>query len=266
MRAILTADQFRFIWRLAGGDAILMPIQAPSRGRMASDRDRIEIELAAWWAANPEPGLYEAVRDLRQSPAWLHLQGFPAVGKPIRALLGVGGGGRSVLAVQDATAAVRDEDGENRDWYPDTAGTSSGWSLERGGDVRLSVGHAETLVARMAAVVGEFTAGSTVQMSAETGAPPTGYTSQATTTSKSERIAALLRSPRAQHGFLSASVTDGAEPRRIGQVAWVEVLGDGGYLVEGPADLTSVKPAAHGDLATAARRLLVSAHAASGVV
>ena len=156
MSAILTADQFRFIWRLAGGDAILMPIQAPSRGRMASDRDRIEIELAAWWAANPEPGLYEAVRDLRQSPAWLHLQGFPAVGKPIRALLGVGGGGRSVLAVQDATAAVRDEDGENRDWYPDTAGTSSGWSLERGGDVRLSVGHAETLVARMAAVVGEL--------------------------------------------------------------------------------------------------------------
>ena len=109
MRAVLTAERFRLIWRLAGGDAIPMPIQAPARGRTVSDRDRILGELGRWWADNQDTDLYAAVRDLRQARTWLHLEAFSTGGKPVRALLGAtpeaeGGAGDSV-----ATMGLLDE-------------------------------------------------------------------------------------------------------------------------------------------------------------
>ncbi|WP_024793449.1 ESX secretion-associated protein EspG [Tomitella biformata] len=267
MRTLLTAEQFRHIWRRAGGDTIHLPIQAPSRGRMVSDRDRIGAELNAWWDANEDPDLYAAVRGLRQSPSWLQLAGFPVGGKPIRALLGAGGGeggvGSAVLAVQDATQAVRD--GDNPDWYTDTAVDSAGWSLERGGDIRLGVGHPATLVGEMMAVVPEFQEGTSPALRADSPGPDAAYTTRASTTSRSERIAGLLGRRRTQHGILSASVADGAGLREIARVSWVDVAGDGGYLVHEDGPL-SLKPAAHRELVAAARELLASVEAVPGVV
>lgn len=267
MRTVLTAERFRLIWRLAGGDAIPMPIQAPARGRTVGDRDRILGQLGRWWADNQDPDLYAAVRDLRQARAWLHLEAFPTGGNPIRALLGAapeGGAGDAVLAVQDAVPAVRDAN--DRDWYPDTAIDPSGWSLERGGDIRLSMGHVETLVARMAEEVPDFQPGSSPAMRADTSArPAAGFTRRATTTSKSERIQALLARPRTLHGSVAASITEGSGPQRVGALNWIVVAGDGGYLVAGD-DTVSLRPASRADLSAAARRLLASTESAADLV
>lgn len=264
MRTVLTTEQFRLVWRMAGGGAIPMPIQAPARGRMVSDRDRIRRALDVWWNANEDPALYAAIRHLGHAQSWLHLAGFPFEAKPIRALLGVAiEPGDSVLVVQDAALAVQDaalavRGGDDRDWYPDAIVDPTGWSLERGGDIRLSVGHSEMLIAQLAFEVPQFHAGSTPAMTAEpSGSEGGGFMSQATT-SRVERIQALLAKPRIQHGTLSASITDGPGLRRIGAASWVEVTGDGGYLVEtdGPV---SVRPAARDDVAAAGRRLLALA-------
>lgn len=265
MRGDVTAEQFRLVWGLAGGDAVPMPIQAPSRGRMVGDRDRIGRELDAWWAANEDPELYAAVRGLRHAQALLHMEGHVVGGGPLRGLLGSGGmcaGGMgassAVLARQEAIAAVRDAD--SRDWFADTVIDAQGLSLERGGDVLVSVGRRRRLIEEMVSATRPFTAGRTPALRGSRPAVDGAeYTSRASTTSRSERISALLARPRTQRGTVSASVVDGVGWREVGRFAWIVVAGDGGYLVE--SESAGVRPAGRDDLAAAALALLTSAEA-----
>lgn len=270
MRGDVTAEQFRLVWARAGGDAVPMPIQAPSRGRMISDRDRIGRELDAWWAANEDPELYAAVRGLRRAPALLHLEGHVVGGGPLRGLLGAGGmglggmgpggmgAGSAVLANQEAIAAVRAAD--SRDWFADTAIDTRGFSLERGGNVLVSVGRRRRQIEKMVSATRPFTAGGTPALrGSDRAADGAEYTSRASTTSKSERISALLARPRTQRGIISASVVDGVGWREVGRFDWIVVAGDGGYLVESGA--AGVRPAGRDDLAAAAHALLASAEA-----
>ena len=269
MRTVVTAEQFRLIWRMAGGDEIPMPIQAPARGRMATDRDRISRELGRWWSDNEDPSLFSAVRDLRRARVYLHLEAFPTGGKPIRALLGAAPATvcvpkASVLVVQDAAAAVRD--GDDRDWYPDTVIDSAGWSLERGGDIRLSVGDTVALVAQLLAAVPDFQAGTAPAMRAELARPSTaGFISRVSITSKAERIQALLGRHRELQGSVAISMLEGSGLRRVGALGWVVVAGHGGYLVAGE-EAVSLRPATRADLRSAVRRLLASAESATDLV
>lgn len=255
MLAQLTAQQFRLLWELTGGDAIHMPIQAPSSGRMISDRDRIQHGLLQWWAANEDAQLLESVRQLRLAGRWLALEAF-AGGKPSRALLAISGAD-AVLAVQDPALAVRE--GEAGDWYPDSKVSVSGWSLERGGDVHISRGKVADLVGAMLSPVPVFAPGTSPALSAAESEVRAGAGALLTraTTSMAERITALLARPMAAHGSLTVSVSDGPVLREAAKLSWRVIEGDGGYRVD-VGERVGVKPLRSGELATAALALLES--------
>ncbi|GAA4808156.1 ESX secretion-associated protein EspG [Tomitella cavernea] len=235
MKRTLTGEQFRYLWREAGGDVVKRPLQVSGAARTRSESAARAAELAAWWRFRPDPALLSAVRTLRRPELWLEATAVDARGRPLRGLVGVGAA-CSTLVLQDP---VQEPSGTAAERSPRGAGPT--WSLARGGDCHVESGRTELLVARLCAGLPRYPAGGGTVLSAALAAVapvPTGRgarepLSVRATRSDAEQIRALGERPRRCEAYFQVTTPAGVagEAVRAG-LAWL-VGDDGGHLLDG---------------------------------
>ncbi|WP_182359271.1 ESX secretion-associated protein EspG [Tomitella gaofuii] len=234
MKRTLTGEQFRYLWREAGGDVVKRPLQVLGSARTRSESASRTAELADWWRSRPDPALLSAVRTLCRPELWLEATAVDACGRPSRGLVGIAAA-CSVLVLQDPVPEPAWRVAE-----PGTGDAGPVWSRERGGDCHVETGHVALLVARLCAGLPRYPAGGGTVLSAALAAvapDPGGGAgaplSERATTSDAERIRALGEGPRTCEAYFQVTAPAGVsgEVVRAG-LAWL-VGHDGGHVLDG---------------------------------
>ncbi|RJO80002.1 ESX secretion-associated protein EspG [Nocardia panacis] len=244
MNWTFTPDQFALAWDRIDGDRIPYPLAVRLSARDSAERAAMLPELTAWCDAQVDADVEAALRVLAHPTICVEVFGERTEGaamRPVR-VLGAAAGNISVTAAQ-----------------------RPGASVERGGELRLYVGGAKTLPARVISVLPENAPGGSERLAAPLArvnedsrdlvtVPVSGPTASA-------RIRRLLRQPRDGIGQLVVSVRHEAELRPFGVLCWIDVAGDGRYAVRtgGDVDITPVTAEAF----TAALRPMIVAAARS---
>src|SRR5699024_4238789 len=137
-----TGEQFRYLWQVAGGEALTFPLQVAGGLRTVADVRARDRALADWWAEHEDARVFSAVRRLRRPRAWVASTAFGSDGRPHRGLLAVGEH-RSTRVFQEA---VRVRPG-------------GPWSRECGGACTVEDGRAGDLAAVLVRALPDFSAG-----------------------------------------------------------------------------------------------------------
>lgn len=224
MISTLTGEQFRYLWRAAGGDILTPPLQVVAGLRTLADARQRDRDLAQWWAECEDPRLFSAVRRSLWPRAWLASTAFDTGGRPHRGLLAVGVH-RSTLVLQE----------------PIRTCANGTWSRDGGGDCRVEDGSAHDLAAALVHALPDFSAGGVGPLRArlediEAGRDPLGDDVRfggPVTVSAAERIRALAGDPRKCEGQFVLSVPEGRTGEvRPARMAWI-VGRSGGHLFDG---------------------------------
>ncbi|QDQ96747.1 ESX secretion-associated protein EspG [Tomitella fengzijianii] len=274
MKRTLTGEQFRYLWREAGGDVVKRPLQVLGSARTRSESASRTAELAAWWRYRPDPAALSAVRILRRPELWLEATTVDAAGRPLRGLVGVGAA-YSTLVLQDPVPEPPGRAAE-----PGIGGARPAWSRERGGDCHIETGRVGGLVARLCAGLPHHPAGGGTVLTAALAAVAPGAPggagaplSERATRSDPERIRSLGERPRRFEAHFQVTAPTGVagERARAGLI-WL-VGDDGGHVFDGdgigrsagsapagaPGRTVRVRPCGRGALEAAVRSLLAGA-------
>ncbi|WP_227996438.1 ESX secretion-associated protein EspG [Nocardia australiensis] len=220
----LTPDQFALAWARTDGDRIPYPLAVRLSARDSVERAAQLPTLEQWCDRTLDADLEAALRLLGSSTVLIEIFGRAPDASAVRLVrvLGASSGNISVVAAQRAGATP-----------------------ERGGDIRLFVGGAKSLSARMVSMLPENTPGTTPRLTAPQDrvkedsrdlvtVPVSGPTVSA-------RIRRMLSRPRAGIGQIVVSVRRAnGELRPFGVLCWIDVAGDGRYVVRTGADVDIV--------------------------
>ncbi|MFD0363874.1 ESX secretion-associated protein EspG [Nocardia sp. GCM10030253] len=223
----LTPDQFALAWARTDGDRIPYPLAVRLSARDTAERAAQLPALNRWCDGALDADLEAALRLLARPTVCVEVFGqrddsnSEAAVRPVR-VLGASAGDIAVVAAQRAAAT------------PD-----------RGADVRLFVGAAKNLSARVVSMLPENTPGAVPRMTA----PQTRVkedsrdlvTVPVAGPSTPSRIRRLLNQPRDGIGQIVVSLRRADdELRPFGVLCWIDVVGDGRYAVRTGADVDIV--------------------------
>ncbi|WP_225725005.1 MULTISPECIES: ESX secretion-associated protein EspG [unclassified Nocardia] len=239
-----TPDQFALAWARTDGDRIPYPLAVRRSARDTAEREAQLPELNAWCDEMVDADVEAALRVLANPTVCVEVfgeRGAESEVRPVR-VLGAAAGNIAVVAAQ-----------------------RPGAEPDRGGEVRLYVGGAKTLPARVVSTLPENVPGGTERLTAPLAkvnedsrdlvtVPVSGPTVSA-------RIRRLLKQPRDGIGQLVVSVRRDDELRPFGVLCWIDVAGDGRYAVRTGADVDVTPVGA--EAFTAVLRPMVTAAARS---
>ncbi|MEV0294029.1 ESX secretion-associated protein EspG [Nocardia sp. NPDC050710] len=220
-----TPDEFAHIWRETEVDRHPFPLRILETPRTEDAAEKLRIQLESRLPRNADPDLTACLRILTQPQTRIvAIGGAHTPGSEIR-LLACAVFDRAVLAVQEPGAR------------PDFGGT-----------VRISIGHSSKLGARIAALLpktpagrhpARATAAATVRDS-ETVAPHPA----------AAPIRKLLLKPHTAEGHIRVeSRLDRPEPTPPIHYTWIDVAGDGRYLIKA-GDTVHIVPASPEQIGT----------------
>ncbi|WP_040798022.1 ESX secretion-associated protein EspG [Nocardia higoensis] len=254
----LTPDQFAAAWARTDGDRIPYPLAVRPSARDAFERAARQPELDEWCARTLDADLEAALRVLARPSVLVEVFGRQA-----------GGASAETADSDEPTTAIAPPPENEPDEFVDrtaapdarpvrvlgatsgniavVAAQRPGSDPERGGPVRLYVGHPDNLAARVVSVLPECPPGTGARLSAPLAkvkmdsrdlvtVPVSGPTTDA-------RIRRLLNRPRAGIGQIVVSArrrAGAAEPARLrpfGVLCWIDVGGDGRYAVRTGAEV-----------------------------
>ncbi|MFC4375338.1 ESX secretion-associated protein EspG [Nocardia halotolerans] len=229
----LTPDQFALAWARTDGDRIPYPLAVRASARDSAERAAQQPALDAWCARTLDPDLSAALRVLAKPEIRVEVCGRSGV--PVR-MLGAVAGDIAVLAVQEP-----------------------GSTEDRGGPLHVQVGATK----RFAAQVFARMPGQPMGMATRLAAPAARVredsrdlvTAPVAGPSDAARIRRLLQRPRTGIGQI---LVTGAEESPTGVLSWIDVTGDGRYLIHA-AHQVSVTPATSEIATDWLRRLLRAA-------
>jgi hypothetical protein len=218
----LSPDRFALAWERTDGDRIPYPLAVRLTARDTDERAAQLPDLNAWCDRALDADLQAALRVLARPAIRVEVYGEQGCGAdtlPVRVLGAVSG---DVMVVAAQRPHVR----------PD-----------RGDDVRIFAGHAAALAARVVSLLPEYPPGSGPSYTAPlervredsrdlVTVPVSGPTTSAL-------MRRLLRQPRDGIGqiVVSAQRDPHAEPRPLGVLCWIDVIGDGRYTVHTRAEV-----------------------------
>lgn len=230
----LTPDQFALAWARTDGDRIPYPLAVRASARDTAERAAAQPALDAWCATTLDADLSAALRVLAEPEIRVEVCG--RAGAPVR-MLGAVTNDVAVLAVQEP-----------------------GRAEDRGGSVHVQVGSTRRFAAQVFArmPVGKTATGPAlsaltarvVEDSRDLVTAPVAGPSDAA------RVRRLLQRPRDGIGQILVAAGDELTP--AGVLSWIDVTGDGRYLVH-TAHRVDIAPATPELAADWLRRLLRSA-------
>ncbi|NKY85974.1 ESX secretion-associated protein EspG [Nocardia veterana] len=245
MKWTLTPDQFAVAWQRIDGDRIPYPLAVRLSARTSTERAEQLPELTAWCDRTLDPDLEAALRVLARPAVRIEVFGEQGADE-VRAVrvLGTAAGHITVVAAQRA-----------------------GSRPDRGGDIRLFVGNSATLAARVVSLLPENSPGTEPRRTApldrvreDSRDLVTVPVSGPSTTARMRR---LLKQPRDGIGQIVVSARRGDDSMRpLGVLCWIDVAGDGRYVVRTRTDVDIVGVTAEGfaaqlrPLVAAAERLV----------
>ncbi len=224
MKWTLTPDQFALAWERTDGDRIPYPLAVRLSARTSDERAAQLPELNEWCARTLDPDLEAALRVLARPTIRVEVfgeQGPREDTRPVR-VLGAATGHVTVVAAQRAGA-----------------------DPERGGEVRLFVGNAKTLAARVVSVLPECGPGGLPKFTAPLERVREDSRDLVTVPvsgpSVSARMRRLLKQPREGIGQIVVSVRRADDTvRPLGVLCWIDVAGDGRYAVRARTEVEIV--------------------------
>ncbi|MFQ6391974.1 ESX secretion-associated protein EspG [Nocardia sp. KC 131] len=222
----LTPDQFALAWARTDGDRIPYPLAVRLSARDTTERAAQLPALERWCDGALDADLEAALRLLARPAVRVEVFGqrddsSSEASRPVR-ILGVSSGEIAVVAAQRAAET------------PD-----------RGGDIRLFVGAAKNLSARVISMLPVNAPGAATRMTA----PQTKVkedsrdlvTVPVAGPSTPSRIRRLLNQPRDGIGQIVVSLRRADnELRPFGVLCWIDLIGDGRYAVRTGADVDIV--------------------------
>lgn len=250
----LTPDQFALAWARTDGDRIPYPLAVRLSARDTVERAAQLPALHRWCDQALDADLEAALRLLARPTVRVEIFGQREVVEPGNGfgqdgvlgpdtmlgqgtVLGQGTGAAGLRPVRVLGAAAGN--------IAVVAAQRAGAIPDRGGDVRLFVGGAKSLSARVISMLPENTPGAVARMTAPQDrvkedsrdlvtVPVSGPTVSA-------RIRRLLKRPRDGIGQIVVSMrrADG-ELRPFGVLCWIDVAGDGRYSIRTGADVDIV--------------------------
>jgi len=256
----LTPDQFAAAWARTDGDRIPYPLAVRPSARDALERAAQQPELDQWCARILDADLEAALRVLARPSVLVEVYGRQAddaqdpatpVGgeEQAAAIAPPPEGGPAECVDRTGTPDARPVRvlGASRGHVAVVAAQRPGDDPERGGPVRLHVGHPGNLAARVISALPQCPPGTGARLSAPLAkvrldsrdlvtVPVSGPTTDA-------RIRRLLGRPRSGIGQIVVSAerrAGGAEPpglRPFGVLCWIDVGGDGRYAVRTGAEV-----------------------------
>lgn len=265
MNWTLTPDQFALAWARTDGDRIPYPLAVRLSARDTDERDAQLPALQSWCDRVLDADLEAALRVLGGPDLRIEVfgerDGEPSpdasAGRTARMLdATVGTIGERDGAPGSAAATIRPVRvlGAAAGNVAVVAAQRPGATADRGGDIRLFVGSAKSLTARVVSMLPERAPGTTPRLTAPltkvgedsrdlVTVPVAGPTVPA-------RIRRLLRQPRDGIGQIVVSARRGeGELRPFGVLCWIDVLDDGRYSVRTGTDVDIVPVTAHGFIA-----------------
>ncbi|RMI33023.1 ESX secretion-associated protein EspG [Nocardia stercoris] len=203
-----TPDEFAHVWRGHELDRHPFPLRIRESPRTAEDAAALRRTLAARLPAGADPDLSACLRILaRPASRIVTVGGGHTPGSEIRAL-GAVVHDHAVLAVQE----------------PNTVGR-----------VDISIGHTNRLGARIVALLPDTPAGAEPAHSAPAGAVRDDAPSNSPT---APRIRRLLLRPHTAEGHVRVETgLDTEDPEPPAHYAWIDVEGDGRYLIRAGRDV-----------------------------
>lgn len=223
MKWTLTPDQFAMAWQRIDGDRIPYPLAVRCSARDSVERTAQLRELSEWCENTLDPDLEAALRILARPSVSVEVFGEQRTGEHrLVRVLGTAAGQITVVAAQ-----------------------RPGDRPDRGGDVRLFVGNAKNLAARVVSLLPENVPGTQPPHSAPLDrvredsrdlvtVPVAGPTTTA-------RMRRLLRQPRDGIGQIVVAARRADDAMRpLGVLCWFDVTGDGRYAVRTRADVDIV--------------------------
>ncbi|MEV6432081.1 ESX secretion-associated protein EspG [Nocardia sp. NPDC051463] len=224
----LTPDQFALAWSRTDGDRIPYPLAIRLSARDTTERAAQLPALNRWCDRTLDADLEAALRLLARPTVRVEVFGQrddtsseAAAIRPVR-VLGVSTGEIAVVAAQRPAAT------------PD-----------RGGDIRLFVGAAKNLSARVVSMLPENTPGMISRMTAPQNRVKEDSRDLVTVPvagpSTPSRMRRLLNRPREGIGQIVVSLRRADdELRPFGVLCWIDVVGDGRYVVRTGTDVDIV--------------------------
>ncbi|MGW6727662.1 ESX secretion-associated protein EspG [Nocardia sp. NPDC055029] len=229
----LTPDQFALAWARVDGDRIPYPLAVRASARDTAERAAEQPALDAWCARTLDADLSAALRVLAKPEIRVEVCGRAAA--PVR-MLGAVTGDVAVLAVQEP-----------------------GSTDDRGGSVHVQVGSTKRLAAQVFSRIPAQLAGTGDRISALAAKVREDsrdlVTAPVAGPSDAARIRKLLQRPRT--GIGQILVGQGRDEAPTGVLSWIDVTGDGRYLVHA-AHHVDIAPATPECAADWLRRLLRS--------
>ncbi|WP_067864761.1 ESX secretion-associated protein EspG [Nocardia shimofusensis] len=260
----LTPDQFAAAWARADGDRIPYPLAVRPSARDTFERAAQQPELDEWCERTLDADLEAALRVLARPTVLVEVFGRHAAAIGAEAVevvegVGIDAPAPAIAPPPEAASADLVDHTNAPDARPvrvlgATSGNIAvvaaqrpGPDPERGGPVRLYVGHPDNLAARIVSVLPECPPGAGARLSAPLAkvrldsrdlvtVPVSGPTTDA-------RIRRLLNRPRAGIGQIVVSArrrggeTRPATLRPFGVLCWIDVGGDGRYAVRTGAEV-----------------------------
>lgn len=232
----LSPDQFALAWARTDGDRIPYPLAVRASARDSVERAAQQPALEAWCAAALDADLSAALRVLAKPEIRVEVSGH--AGEPVR-MLGAVTGDVAVLAVQ-----------------------APGTAADRGGTVHVQVGGTKRFAAQVFTRMPAHPVGTGPVLSAPAARVREDsrdlVTAPVAGPSEAARIRKLLQRPRC--GIGQILVGTGAEEAPAGVLSWIDVTGDGRYLIHA-AHHVDITPATAPTATDWLRRLLRNASA-----
>ncbi|MFD6220897.1 ESX secretion-associated protein EspG [Nocardia asteroides] len=203
----LTPDQFALAWARTDGDRIPYPLAVRASARDTAERAARQPALDAWCAATLDADLSAALRVLGKPEIRVEVCGSATA--PVR-MLGAVTGDVAVLAVQ-----------------------APGTGDDRGGTVHVQVGGTKRFAAQVFSRLPACPVGAGPRLSALAARVREDsrdlVTAPVAGPSEAARVRKLLQRPRS--GIGQILVGPGAHEPPSGVLSWIDVTGDGRYLV-----------------------------------
>lgn len=234
-----SADEFAHVWRESGQDRMPFPIRVLESPRTEYEAARLRAGLDHRLPGGGDPDLAACLRIIAAPHARIVLVGGAHTpGSEIRLL---------ACSVFDHAVLVLQEPGTRPDY---------------GGSVRVSIGHTAGIGARVAACLPDTPPGREPAREAETAAVRDEETVIATHPAV-PRIQRLLRKPHTAEGHIRIETgLDRDTPAPPVHYSWIDVAGDGRYLLRA-GETVHVVPAAAAQLAAQLQRRLAPVHSSN---
>ncbi|RJO69856.1 ESX secretion-associated protein EspG [Nocardia panacis] len=216
-----TPDEFAHVWRETDTDRHPYPIRVLETPRTDTEAEKLRAHLSQRLPLGADPDLSACLRILSA---------------PHTRIIAVGGGHRPGSELRLLACAIFD--------HAVLAVQEPGRSPDYGGQVRISIGHAGKLGARIAAALPNTPAGREPARAARAGDVRDEET-MAPAQRGAQLIRRLLLKPHTAEGHIRVeSRLDQSAPPPPVHYTWIDVKGDGRYLIRAGAEVHIVPAAA----------------------